>query len=153
MYKAVMMVTPSHFNVEYIINPYMKDTAGRPNKVNRTAAQKQWEGVKAKFESLGVKVHVIEGQPGLPDMVFSANHGFPFINSKTGKPSILMSQMKNPERRGEIPFVEKWFAQNGYVVEHLSNPKWFFEGNGDAIMHPNQKIVFAGHGHRTDVAV
>ena len=64
----VLMTTPEHFEVEYVINPHMEGNVGA---VDHERARAQWEALRAAYERLGVEVSVIEGVEGLPDMVLT----------------------------------------------------------------------------------
>ena len=67
--RQVLMCPPTHFCVEYQINPWMG------GKVDQTKAQSQWESLKAAIESCAVEVLTLEPVKGLPDMVFCCNSG------------------------------------------------------------------------------
>ena len=69
-------------------------------------------------------------QPGLPDLVFTANAGLVF-----GK-RFYSSRFRHEVRARESPHFDAWFAEHGYTVEHLPEGM-FFEGAGDAL--------FCGH--------
>ncbi|MBP3193439.1 dimethylarginine dimethylaminohydrolase family protein [Natronogracilivirga saccharolytica] len=142
----VLMVTPDHFSVDYIINPHMEGNVGT---VNPEAARWQWEVVRDKFRHLGLKMHEITGQPGLPDMVFSANQSLPYVDSK-GHRHALMSIMHSDQRKDEVPFFEQWYRQNGYEIHYL-NPQEIndFEGMGDAIWHFKKRLLWGGFGYRS----
>ena len=91
-------------------------------------------------------------------MVYSANNCFPFLDQKTGAPTVLMGRMKSVLRQPEIGIFEKWFCDNGYTVKHLKTPFLSFEGNGDALLHPvksaeGKTLVWGGYGSRTDERV
>src|SRR5258708_940011 len=64
-----LMCPPTHFAVEYAINPWMR--AGQP--VSAALAMRQWQRLRAAFTGLGHTVHTIDPEPGLPHMVFPAN--------------------------------------------------------------------------------
>jgi len=52
----VLMVKPTYFDVEYIINPHMKGMVGAVDKMQ---AQNEWEHLKDGYEELGFDVHVL----------------------------------------------------------------------------------------------
>lgn len=62
-----MLVKPTHFAVEYVINPHMQ---GHVGQIDKMAAMDEWEHLKNGYEELGFDIHVLEGVRGLPDMVF-----------------------------------------------------------------------------------
>src|SRR4051812_28373138 len=65
------MTAPTHFAVEYAINPWM-DTS-TPVDIDR--ALTQWEELRRTYLRLGHTVDVVDAVPGLPDMVYAANGG------------------------------------------------------------------------------
>ena len=143
---AVLMATPGHFSVDYVINPHMKDHVGT---VNREKARWQWEVIRDKFRKLGFTVHELPGEPGLPDMVFTANQSLPLLD-KNGRKHALMSIMHSRQRRDEVPFFEQWYRRNGYEVHYpdpVSVPD--FEGMGDAIWHFGKRLLWGGYGYRS----
>lgn len=144
--SKLLMVTPDYFSVDYVINPYMEGNIG---KVNKETAFQQWNQVKSAFEQCGLNVRVIDGQPGLPDMVFCANQSLPFIDNE-GSKKVMMSIMHSDHRKKEVPFIEQFYEDVGYKVFHLpETDKQSFEGMGDAIWHPGKKVLWGGYGFRT----
>ncbi len=121
--RTYLMCPPEYFTVEYAINPWMNP--GDP--VDLPLAKRQWERLRSTYVSLGHTVHIIDAEPGLPDMVFAAN-GATVIGG-----NVLGSRFKHPERHPEGAAYMDWFRRKGYrVVE----PDHVNEGEGD--------IVFAG---------
>lgn len=144
--KETLMVTPKHFSVEYVINPHMAQNVG---SVNKMEAQNEWDVLKSTFEQIGIKVHVIEGEKGLPDMVFCANQSLPF-ESDTGEKHVYMSIMHSEERKEEVPYIEQWYRRNGYEIHYLDeNEIDDFEGCGDAIWHTGRRLLWGGYGYRS----
>ncbi|KAL3117985.1 hypothetical protein niasHT_005228 [Heterodera trifolii] len=134
------MCRPTHFNVKYEINPWMRP--GDP--VNVQKATDQWEGLKRTLEESGAQVEVMEpvGADNYPDLVFTANAAV--VRGKNA----LLSNFFYPERKGEQHFYDRWFKQNGYeTFKDLHVP---FEGAGDALWIGKSKL-FCGIGPRTDV--
>lgn len=144
------MVDPQYFDVEYAINPYMRDSEGQLKKVDRPLARTQWQALKVTFEGLNLKVHVLDGEEGFPDMVFCANQSFPFLSQQGGQPQVLMSRMRAPERSGEVKFFEKWFQTQNCAVYSLNDAESSFEANGDVIPVPGSGQMWGGVGPRTD---
>ncbi len=146
----VLMTTPDHFRVDYVINPHME---GHVGTVDEARARAQWDALKAAYERLGVAVSVVEGAAGQPDMVFCANQTLPALDA-SGRPVAVMSRMHAPERAGEVPAYARFFADAGYDVRHLEDSlPGTFEGMGDAIWHPGRRLLWGGYGFRTDRAV
>ncbi len=146
--NSVLMVRPTYFSVDYVINPHMEGNVG---KVDKEKAMMEWEKVKSAFELAGVDVHVIDGEEGLPDMVFCANQSLPYYSEEGGK-EVLMSIMNSKHRKDEVQHVERWYMENGYEIHHLNYKKIDnFEGMGDAIWHSGRKLLWGGYGFRSSL--
>ncbi len=142
------MVTPTYFSVDYVINPHMNDNVGR---VNQMEAQNEWDVLKKTFEQVGIDVHTIDGQEGLPDMVFCANQSLPCLTDD-GRKKVVMSIMHADQRKEEVPYIEQWYRQNGYEINHLDDTEVDdFEGCGDAIWHTGKRLLWGGYGYRSSV--
>jgi N-dimethylarginine dimethylaminohydrolase len=95
------------------------------------------------------EINILEGQKGLPDMVFSANQSLPYCNME-GNREVIMSIMHTDERKGEVAHIEKWYRNAGYKIYHLNEEKVKdFEGMGDGIWHFKRQILWGGYGFRT----
>jgi hypothetical protein len=68
---ALLMCAPHHFGVDYIINPWMENQIGRAD-VSR--ARGQWENLRQRLDGCA-DIALVAPEPGLPDMVFTANAG------------------------------------------------------------------------------
>lgn len=146
--NKVLMVEPTHFSVEYVINPHMADNVGMVDKME---AQNEWDLIKSTFEQIEIEPHIIEGQQDLPDMVFCANQSLPFVDDDDKK-RVFMSIMHTEERRQEVPYIEQWFRQAGYEIHFLNEDKIEdFEGCGDAIWHTGKKLLWGGYGYRSSI--
>jgi N-dimethylarginine dimethylaminohydrolase len=143
------MCRPEYFDVNYIGNKFMMKNQ---NKVNRTNALKQWEILQDTYNGLGFEVNLIEPGEDLVDMVFTANQSFPFLDMN-GNKKVILSKMRNEERKSEIPYFEEFYKKNGYDTIHLPDEIKYFEGMGDAIVDHEKKIVFGGIGIRTQGSV
>lgn len=141
----VLMVHPQFFDVEYAINPHMLDEKGELNKVDQGMAVRQWEHLKSTFEKLGLKVEVLDGQKGLPDMVFCANQTFPFM--KEGNLHMLLSHMNSEKRQPEVQFFKEWAQANNVTIHEPGDIQ--IEGMGDVLWNYETDEVFAGYGFRT----
>ena len=134
----ILMCPPDHYGIEYEINPWMNRSLG----AIRELAYQQWKTLRDTLVSLGVTVEMLDPRPGLPDLVFTANAGLVFDNR------FFSSQFRHEVRGREAPHFDQWFAQHGYIVEHL--PKgMYFEGAGDALFCG--PTLFAGYRIRSDV--
>ena len=145
--RDVVMTTPTYFDVSYVINPHMADHVGT---VNHAVAEQQWKALRATYTALDCTVHVVEGQPEMPDMVFCANQTLPYMDPDTGKRGVILSRMHAEERRAEVPHFAQFFAANDHAVHPLPDTiTTSFEGMGDAIWHPRRHVLWGGYGYRT----
>lgn len=145
----VLMVKPSYFDVEYVINPHMK---GQIGKVDSMRAKSEWDFLVTGFKELGFDVQILEGEEGLPDMVFCANQSLPYSDGETQK--VIMSRMFAGQRKKEVVIIEKWFEKQDYEILHLNSDSVdTFEGMGDALWHPKKKLLWGGYGFRTSKEV
>lgn len=146
----VLMVEPTHFDVEYVINPYMKNQIG---EVDKMQALNEWEHLRDGYKELGFKVDVLKGQPGYPDMVFCANQSLPYIDTD-GERHVLMSVMKADQRKGEVPFIEKYYRNEGYTIHHIEGENVdSFEGMGDGLWHFKRGLIWGAYGFRSSLGV
>lgn len=133
--RTIIMIRPHGFRVEYSINPFMDQSI----PVNGELAMKQWEAVKSTYEKLNFDVQVYEGDPQFPDMVFCANQFFSYPQG------VLLSNMRHPQRQGEVEFFAQWFQD-----KNLNRPHNFFEGMGDLLWCYERGLLFGGYGYRTE---
>lgn len=140
-YQSILMCPPQHYAVDYVINPWMQDQLGR---TDRALAQRQWDGLRQVL-SAGAEITLVDAQPGLPDMVFTANAGMVRGNIA------VVSRFRSPERQGEEPFFRGWFEQNGFSIAPWPQGV-FFEGAGDALFDRARDLIWSGCGFRSDVA-
>ena len=137
MTPRILMCPPDHYGIEYEINPWMNRSLGAA----RDLAFRQWTTLRDTLVSLGVIVEILPPQPGLPDLVFTANAGLMFHNR------FLSSRFKHEVRAKESPFFDAWFQSNGFAVEHFPE-NHFHEGAGDALFCGES--LFAGYRTRSD---
>ncbi|BDI34283.1 hypothetical protein CCAX7_63340 [Capsulimonas corticalis] len=138
----LLMCPPDYFDVCYEINPWM-DIARAPD---RDRAVRQWTALRQILtEQLGARVSLIPPQPGLPDMVFTANAGLLHGGS------FVPASFRHAQRQGEAPYFRQWFAEAGYPEKSLpESPEFTFEGEGDALFYGD--VLLAGYGPRSDAA-
>jgi N-dimethylarginine dimethylaminohydrolase len=134
----ILMCPPDHYGIEYEINPWMSRQRG----ADPTRARAQWQQLHDTLVGLGVQVDLMQPQPGLPDLVFTANAGLMF------KERFYSSRFRHEVRARETPHFDAWFAAHGWRVEHLPEDTWF-EGAGDALFCG--PTLFAGYRIRSDV--
>lgn len=134
----ILMCPPDYYGIEYEINPWMSRSRGSAPE----RAHQQWQALHRTLTALGVTVELLTPQPGLPDLVFTANaglvHGQRFFSSR----------FRHEVRARETPHFDAWFAAHGFTVEHLPE-NTFFEGAGDALFCGPS--LFAGYRIRSDV--
>lgn len=149
----VLMTTPDHFDVEYVINPHM---AGNVGAVDKARARAQWEELRDTYERLDLTVSTVAGAEGQPDMVFCANQTLPYVKPG-GSRGVVLSRMFAPQRRDEVPHYARFFESEGYRVDELpfdpDAPGQSFEGMGDGLWHPGRFLLWGGYGFRTDSVV
>ncbi len=146
----VLMTSPDHFRVAYVINPHMEGNIG---DVDPESARRQWDALKAAYERLGMEVTVMAGVKDLPDMVFCANQTLPYL-TPGGERGAVMSRMHAEQRKPEVQHYERFFRGEGYEVHTLApDLPGDFEGMGDALWHPGRYLLYGGYGYRTDRTV
>jgi N-dimethylarginine dimethylaminohydrolase len=113
------------------------------NRVSIERSEQQWNQLRALIAK-HARIELISPQPGLPDMVFTANAGLVF-NGKA-----VLSRFRYAERNGEEKHFEDWFENQRYRVYRLprSLP---FEGAGDALLDPTRELCWAGYGLRSAI--
>lgn len=133
------MCPPDHFGVDYVINPWMR---GHVGEVDRRLARTQWDRlVETLTGPMGAEIALVEPQPGLPDMVFTANAGL--VRGDVAVPA----RFRFPERAGEEPFFTEWFGANGFRVVPVAAHQ---EGAGDFLFLG--ETLFGAYGFRTDAS-
>lgn len=133
--KRLLLTRPTYFDVVYSINPWMHTDV----PVDRALAMRQWKGLVDAFARLGHVVEICEGQPGLPDMVFSANAGT-VIDGVA-----VVARFASEKRAGEERPYTEWFAAH---VDRVVTPELVNEGEGDLLW--TGRLLLAGSGFRTD---
>jgi N-dimethylarginine dimethylaminohydrolase len=135
--RRYLMCRPTHFAVDYAINPWMDPSA----PVDADLAVRQWSDLRDTYLRLGHRVDEIEPIAGLPDMVFAAN-------GATVVDGIVMSSLfRYPERAAEAPAYLDWLAHAGFDTHEA---KYVNEGEGDLLL--TNRFLLAGTGFRTDHA-
>lgn len=136
-HRRYLMCAPKFFDVVYSVNPWMDPS--RPTDAG--LALRQWQTLHDTYISLGHDVELVEPEPGLPDMVFTANAGLVIDGVAYG------ASFRYPERAGEVPWFDAWFRSRGFEVVHLSET---FEGEGDSRLVGD--VILAGMGFRSSAA-
>lgn len=118
----ILMCSPQYFGVEYEINPWMN----RERQVDHELAVKQWESLVSILTSLGATIEPVTPQPGLPDLVFTANAAMIFQGRA------ILSRFRHEQRQGEERPFKEHLEKLGLEVVQLPDGL-FFEGAGDAL--------------------
>jgi lysine-ketoglutarate reductase/saccharopine dehydrogenase-like protein (TIGR00300 family) len=134
------MCPPDHYDVDYVINPWME---GNVHKSSPDRAVEQWHNLFHLMKEY-TTVDLVKPQPGVPDMVFTANAGLVLENT------VVLSRFYHKERQGEEPFFQQWFEENGFTV-HLLPKDLPFEGAGDALLDREGRWLWAGYGFRSEL--
>jgi N-dimethylarginine dimethylaminohydrolase len=135
--SSVLMVSPTFFDVQYAINPWME--RGLP--VDTMRAKKQWANLKRHLE-VHVDVEVAEGLEGMPDLCFVANAGILFNDM------FVPSNFRHLQRRPEVAYFERCLVERGYTVARMP-AHLHFEGAGDALFDKTDAL-WLGYGQRSD---
>jgi N-dimethylarginine dimethylaminohydrolase len=140
MRERFLMCPPDHFEVAYVINPWMEHHVAA---TSATGARQQWEALATLVGEVA-QVERIKPQSGVPDMVFTANAGLVLENR------FVVSRFRHPERQAEEPHFAAWAAEQGFEVLTLPSDL-YFEGAGDALFDRAQSVLWMGHGHRSEL--
>ena len=141
--RRYVMVEPTHFRVDYAINPFM-DPKVQPDPVR---AREQWQVLVRTLGGLGARVDVLDQRSDAPDMVYAMNLGLAV--ERPDGPHVVLSHMRFPQRRMETGSAAAWFAANGYGASYVGRDGVgaHLEA-GDAFAYGDALVV--GHGPRTD---
>lgn len=136
--RRFLLCPPTHFDVTYAINPWMDPSAG----VDRMRATRQWAVLQDTYSRLGHRVEVIPGEPGLPDMVFTAN-GALVIDGHA-----LIARFTHEQRQPESGHHLAWFRE--HLDSEARQASGTNEAEGDLLVIGD--VILAGTGFRTDPA-
>ena len=125
-----LMTDSSHFEVSYKINPWMTPETWRANEAqNRAHARAAQQELATALRQAGARVTIMEGVPGLPDMVFPANAAI-VLNGRA-----MAARFRHHERQGEERhFFSKFMRleEEGLLQDVARAPKGIWqEGAGD----------------------
>lgn len=138
----ILMCPPDCYDVNYVINPWMEGNVHKSSKVRAAA---QWRGLNDILHRYA-HVELLHPEPGLPDLVFTANAGLVLANDA------IISRFLHKERQGEEPHFKKWFENRGFAVHELPR-NVPFEGAGDALLDRSEPWLWAGHGFRSHLSI
>jgi N-dimethylarginine dimethylaminohydrolase len=132
----ILMCPPDYYGIEYEINPWMS----RQRQSDRAEAIQQWAALKGLLEAAGATIDLLPPQPGLPDLVFTANAALIYCRTA------VMARFRHSQRQGEVPFDEAWLRAAGFETRHVPDDL-HFEGAGDALYCGD--TLFAGYRIRS----
>lgn len=145
----LLMCSPHHFEVKYVINQWMQPESWQEHKSEfKEIANEQWKHLYKTFESLGVGIDLIKQEAGVPDMVFTANAAI-VLDDK-----VLLARFRYPQRQGEEKYFAKYFRhaqEQGILKDVAEFPTGIFqEGAGDCIWDSHRQLFWSGYGPRSD---
>jgi N-dimethylarginine dimethylaminohydrolase len=142
--RRYVMVEPTHFRVDYRINPFM-DPSDQPDPALALA---QWRRLVDTIERLGGTVEVVPQRADAPDMVYAMNLGLGVARAD-GSEHVVMSHMRFPQRRMETGSAQPWFAGRGFTTSYVGRDGVgaHLEA-GDAFAFGDALVV--GYGPRTE---
>jgi N-dimethylarginine dimethylaminohydrolase len=136
--RRYLMCRPEYFAVAYEINPWMH----REVAVDIDRANDQWHNLVATLTQAGATVELLDPQPHVPDLVFTANAGV--VDGERFVPA----RFRHPQRQPETPIDVAWFEQRGFLIDALPDGV-DHEGAGDAL--PFGDVLLSGYRTRSDV--
>ena len=139
--RTYLMCPPEHFAVEYAINPWMDTSA----PVDTPLALRQWHLLRDTLTELGHTVHLLDPEPGLPDMVYAANGAFTVDGTAYG------ARFRYPQRTAEAAAHQGFYVRSSWTY---ADPVHTNEGEGDFAYLPGAYggLILAGYGFRTEPA-
>jgi N-dimethylarginine dimethylaminohydrolase len=143
--RHVLMGDPTHFSVKGGANPHTRTRWGKRRQVDRAVAINQWHELKARLESLGVRVHVVPPVPEWPGTVYPANAGVMFDVDRplpARERRFLLANLL-PTRAGEQPYYARVLADAGIATETLDSSLRF---EGEADFFPAGEHYLLTHG-------
>ena len=139
-YKTVMMCRPTFFDVKHhMLNAHMEMKIS----VKKNLALSQWENAYKVLLENNVKVELLEPDPDLPDMVFTANAGI--VHGNKAVVSSFRAIPRQPETQYHIPF----FKERGFEVINPLDDGVEIEGCGDFMPTHDEENFFVAHGFRS----
>jgi len=67
--ETILMCPPEYFSVDHVINPWM---AGNTGQLDRELAINEWHALENALSQYA-DIELMDPQPDLPDLVFTAN--------------------------------------------------------------------------------
>jgi N-dimethylarginine dimethylaminohydrolase len=119
-------------------------------EVLHARAVRQWDGLHRTLRASGAAIETAEPQPGLPDLVFTANAAV-VLDRKA-----VLARFLHPERQREQPVFAAAFRALqacGLLDEVVEMPEgMILEGAGDCLWDRSRRLFWIGNGFRSDGA-
>ena len=149
MTPTLLMTDPSHYDVSYSINPWMRPDAWHDDPAgHKRHALDAFSCLADALREAGAVVVSVPGEPGLPDMVFPANAGI-VLDGRC-----LVARFREPERQGEAAHFHVAFdalRERGLLAEVAPLPAGVLqEGAGDCIWDRTRQQFWVGWGQRSE---
>ena len=144
--RRYVMVEPTHFRVDYVINPFMDPARPARPRPGHGASGATWSPPSRR---LGGIVEVVPQRADAPDMVYAMNLGLAVVRPDGTAARTWCSHMRYPERRMETASAQQWFADRGSTTSYVGRDGVgaHLEA-GDAFAFGDALVV--GHGPRTE---
>ena len=141
----ILVVDPAHFDVSYVINPWMKPGAWAEDpEGHQKEARASYDALRGALSAAGALVEPIPGVPGQPDMVFPANAAV-VLDGRA-----IVARFACAERQGEeLPYKAALTATGLFSEVSIFPDGMFQEGAGDAIWDRTRGHFWTGFGQRS----
>ena len=148
---TLLMTDPSHYDVSYTINPWMRPDAWHDDPAgNKRRAEAASAALALALQEAGATVVTVPGVAGLPDMVFPANAAI-VLDGRC-----LVARFHCSERAGEAAYFLAAFEDlrvRGLIAEVAELPDGIEqEGAGDCIWDVTRAQFWVGWGQRSSEA-
>ena len=135
MPKTIVMGNPAYFSVRGAANPHTRTALGLKKRVDPELARRQWRSMVRGLLSHGCEVLVIDPQPELTGLVYTANAGFmyppelaPSQPDRSNRARLFYLANLLPTRAGERPVYQRFLRSLGLETRDLEAR---FEGEAD----------------------
>jgi N-dimethylarginine dimethylaminohydrolase len=144
----LMMTEPGHYDVSYVINPWMTpDAWSKDPAASQAQAVAAFNNLKAALEKAGAEIVTIPGVKGLPDLVFPANAAV-VLDRRA-----IVARFSCPQRQGEeqvfLDAFNKWKAEGLFDEVSIFPEGVYQEGAGDCIWDKGRQHFWVGYGQRS----
>ena len=144
-FSRALMSRPDYFAIAEAKNPFAREYAF----VDLPLARTQWDNLCESFKRARIEVSVLDPEPNLDDMCFTAPQAFVGIDHDE-RSFAIPSRMLHRSRRDEVPPVTRWYSSQGYRIIDLElEGEEFLEGASDLLWNADWESVWAGFGRRS----